>query len=140
MHSNKICIAIIVSVLQTGCGDKAQRHLYDKSYKSGSVSCMRLQVTPYDKKMESILRQYYNFSTKCPYVLQVEHKNGIICNSSYNAPQKALTNFPNSYLKLELHKGLSLLYSYYIDLDHKPDESDISEGMDRLERDLGIAP
>jgi len=71
--------------------------------------------------------------------LQVEHKNGIICNSSYNAPQKALSNFPNSYLKLELHKGLLLLYSYYIDLDHKPDDSDISEAMDRLKRELGIA-
>ena len=129
---------MIVSVLLTGCGDKAQSHLYDKHYKSGTLSCMRLQVIPYDKKIESTLHKYYDFSTKCPYVLQVEHKNSIVCNSSYNAPQKALSNFPNSYLKLELHKGLSLLYSYYIDLDHKPDESDISEGMERLQYDLGI--
>ena len=122
----------------TGCEEKAQRNFYGKGLEKGRLSCMRLEVIPYDLEIETAIKREYPFAQHCSYLLRVEHKSCIVCNSSYNATEKSLGHLPNSYLKLMLyHKG-TLRYSYYIDLDHRPERSDVTAAMKQVESDLGI--
>jgi hypothetical protein len=39
---------------------------------------------------------------------------------------------------MEIRRGLTLQYSYYIDLDHKPGASDIKRGFNRIKEDLEL--
>ncbi|SFV90429.1 hypothetical protein MNB_SV-4-1323 [hydrothermal vent metagenome] len=126
-----------VSLLMlTGCTQKAERTFYDKQITKQPIECMKLAVTPPDKQMEQTMKKLYHFTESCPYTLTLSYKSGIVCNSHYNAQSKALGKMPNSYMNLELRRGFKLLYSYYIDLDHKPGEEEIREGFKTLRSDL----
>ena len=120
----------------TGCTQKGERTFYDKNITNQTIPCMKLAVTPPNKQMAQTMRQLYRFTQSCPYTLTLSYKSGIVCNSHYNAQTKALGKMPNSYMNLELRRGFKLLYSYYIDLDHKPGEEDIREGFETLRNDL----
>lgn len=139
MYLSRLCIALIVYLFVTGCEEKAQRNFYGKGVEKGALSCMRLEVSPYDLEIGTAIKKEYPFTPHCPNLLSVEHKSCIVCNSSYNVTQKSLGHLPNSYLKLMLYRRGTLRYSYYIDLDHKPDSSDITAAMRVLRSDLGIA-
>jgi hypothetical protein len=39
---------------------------------------------------------------------------------------------------MEIRKGMSLEYSYYIDLQHKPNSQDIQKGWQQITKDLDI--
>jgi len=121
-----------------GCQQNAQRTFYDKEIKNRSIECLKLTVTPEDSGIRKELESLYAFSRQCPYTLNVRYKSGIICNSPYNPQKKALGKMPTSYLNLELRKGFKLLYSYYTDLDHKPNSEDIEEGFKTLQNDLHL--
>ena len=123
----------------TGCGNDAQVNVYDKQILSHPPECLSLHIVPLDKEMERYLQSLYRFKADCPTALSVSYKSGIVCNSHYNAQQKALSNFPNSYLTMEIRKGFSLRYSYYIDLDHKPDKADLRSGFARIRKDLKLS-
>jgi len=132
----KTLLGAAAVLLLNACNDKSIVTVYDKSVTKTPVKCLSLQSVPEDKKMREILLKRYPFKAGCPQRLSVSYKSGIVCNSAYNAPQKALSNFPNSYLNMEIRKGLSLQYSYYIDLDHKPDAADIEKGFEQIKDDL----
>ncbi len=132
----KIPLLAAFLLILTGCTQKAERTFYDKNITSQTIPCMKLAVTPPDKQMEQTLRELYPFAKACPYTLTLSYKSGIVCNSHYNAQTKALGKMSNSYMNLELRKGFKLLYSYYIDLDHKPGEEEIREGFETLRSDL----
>jgi len=132
----KTVLSGIMALFLTACNDKSVVTVYDKSVSNTPIKCLSLQVVPEDKAMRKTLLSLYPFSEGCTQRLSVSYKSGIVCNSAYNAPQKALSNFPNSYLNMEIRRGLSLQYSYYIDLDHKPDASDIRKGFEKIKDDL----
>lgn len=135
---NKTLFLFVALLLLTACNDKSIVTVYDKSIIKTPVKCLSLQIVPEDKGMRETLVSLYQFKEGCQQRLSVSYKNGIVCNSAYNAPQKALSNFPNSYLNMEIRQGFSLQYSYYIDLDHKPDEGDIKKGFGRIKDDLKL--
>ncbi|WP_295421110.1 hypothetical protein [Sulfurovum sp.] len=120
----------------TGCDSDPLVTFYNKNIQNKKIDCMQLSVMPKDKEITSTLQDLYPFSQTCNYRLEVSFKDNIVCNSHYNAQSKALGKMPSSYLKMELRHGLSLQYSYYIDLDHKPNSSDLQKGFDRLKKDL----
>jgi len=132
----KYSIIVLALLMLTGCTQKAERTFYDKQITKQPIECMKLAVTPPDKQMEQTMRKLYHFTESCPYTLTLSYKSGIVCNSHYNAQSKALGKMPNSYMNLELRRGFKLLYSYYIDLDHKPGEEEIREGFKTLRSDL----
>jgi hypothetical protein len=133
----KILSAVLLALLLLhGCGRKAQRTFYDKESAHKPIDCLKLNVTPPDASMQRTMKKLYHFTTACPYTLTLSYKSGIVCNSHYNAQTKALGKMPSSYLNLEVRRGFRLLYSYYIDLDHKPDSSDIQEGFEAVQEDL----
>jgi hypothetical protein len=118
------------------CGDRAYVNVYDRNITRTPIPCLRLKVFPPDPDAQRAVESLYRFSDRCPYTLELSTKSGIHCNSNANVPQKATSNFPSAYLRMELRRGMRLLYSYYIDLTHKPDAEDIERGFDRLRNDL----
>jgi hypothetical protein len=96
-------------------------------------------VFPEKATLEKAARKRYPFRDDCPVLLEVKHKENICCNSNQNVQQKALSNFPHHFLRLEVRRGLTLLYSYYIDLDHPADADDLQRAFERMEEELGDA-
>ncbi len=125
--------------LLTACDDsKPVVNIYHKEITQTPLPCMKLTVFPEEKDLSDALMKLYPFKNDCPLVLSVSYKSSIHCNSGYNACRQALGNFPTSYLKMELRRGLGLQYSYYIDLNSKPDGADVQKGFERMEKDLKI--
>jgi len=56
--------------------------------------------------------------------------------SGYNASGQSLGKFPKSFLKLEVRKGFTMEYSYYIDLLNNVDSDDVEEGFATLKKDI----
>jgi len=129
-------LTITALLLLTACDDKAMVNIYKKQITQTPISCMKLSVFPEEPMITKTLNKRYHFSDDCDLTLEVSHKSGIKCNSSFNAARKTLSTFPSSYLKMELRRGMTLQYSYYIDLTKKPAESDVNRGFDRVEKDL----
>ncbi|MCF6206431.1 MAG: hypothetical protein L3J47_06015 [Sulfurovum sp.] len=130
--------SIIAMLLLAGCQKDATVTIYDKQVTQTPISCLALRVVPENRVITQTLRSLYHFDPACKQRLEVSYKSGIVCNSPYNAPQKTLSTFPSSYLNMEIRKGFMLQYSYYVDLDHKPDESDVKEGFERIASDLKL--
>jgi len=131
-------ILAALGIVLSGCQKKAYVNTYDPAITRTPLPCLGLRVFPPDKEAEQSLRSLYAFSDNCPYTLELSTKSGIHCNSNANVPQKVTSNFPSAYLRMELRKGMRLLYSYYIDLTHKPKAEDIREGFERLREDLKL--
>ncbi len=123
--------------LYAGCGDNSISKLYDTSYKNRTIPCLKLSVFPRNKNMEKYFKKLYPFKQKCEYILLVSYKAGIVCNSNQNAPRKTLSNFPNSYLRMEINRNMNdLIYSYYIDLNDKVSKDDIENGLKNIKKNL----
>ena len=127
-----ICFTLFFSA----CNDSsAFVNFYDKSLKDKRLKCISY-IPASNKDLDLELLKLYKFSKKCPYTLELSYKNNIVCNSPYNVPQKVNSNFPSAYIKLEVRKGFKLEYSYYKDLTHKTNLSDLKEAFERLKDDI----
>ncbi len=129
---------LLLPFLFTGCQDRSYVKVYDKNLSRTSLPCLALRVFPPDPAAQRTLRELYPFRGDCPYTLQVATKAGIHCNSNTNVPMKVTSNFPSAYLRMELRRGMKLLYSYYIDLTEAPGPSEIEAAFRRLERDVPL--
>jgi hypothetical protein len=134
----KLFCSCIVALMLVGCDDGSIVTVYDKSIKTTPIECLRVSIMPQDKQIEQSIKSLYSFKDVCNYSLNISYKSSIVCNSPYNAAQKNLSAFPNSYLNMEIRKGMSLEYSYYIDLQHKPNSQDIQKGWQQITKDLDI--
>ncbi|HIP62321.1 MAG TPA: hypothetical protein EYG98_07160 [Sulfurovum sp.] len=112
--------------------------IYDKSLTKAPIKCMKLIVFPEDINITETMRGLYDFDDKCPLKLEISYREGIHCNSNQNADRKALSNFPQSYLRMELRKGLRLQYSYYTDLSDAVDTVALENAFKRIKKDLDI--
>ena len=97
---------------------------------------MRLVVFPPDKLLEQTLNNLYKFSPDCDYRLEVSKKGGIVCNSNQNAAKKTLSNFPSTYLRMDISKENKRVYSYYIDLLDSVSDDDIKSAFLRMKKDI----
>jgi len=138
-HLPKTALLLAAVWLLTACNDKSIVTVYDQSVMRSPVTCLRLLVVPDDVVIRETLESLYAFQKECQQRLEVSYRSQIVCNSAYNAPQKALSNFPTGYLNMEIRKGLKLQYSYYIDLDRKPDASDVKKGFAQIKKDLKLS-
>jgi hypothetical protein len=122
---------IFIALLFGGCKD----NVYVNNNLKDKINC--LSYIPVSKNSLDLgLLKLYKFNSNCPYKLNLEYKDSIACNSSFNAPTKATTAFPNSYIKLEVKNGFKIVYSYYKDLTSKPDLDDLEDAFDRLKEDI----
>lgn len=128
--------SLVTALLLAGCGEHPVVTLYDHNLTRTAIPCLSLQVFPPDPQARKTIEALYPFKTQCPYTLTLGTKEGIVCHSFGNAPTKATSDFPSAYLRMELRRGMKLLYSYYVDLTHAPEASDIRNAFSRLRQDL----
>jgi hypothetical protein len=126
----------IIALFVVGCEEKAMVNIYDKSLIKHPTKCLSLRLFPEDTAMKQALEKHMTFDPSCPYRLEVSYKNGIHCNSNQNSDRKALSAFPSSYLRMEIRRGMQLLYSYYIDLSQSAKPKDMSAGIQRILDDV----
>jgi len=129
----KVSIVLLILFL-SNCSDDATVVHYHKQ--QGTLPCLKLVVFPPDAQITNTLTKLYTFSDQCPYELQASRKNGITCNSNQNADKKALSNFPSGYIRLDVYKKRTYIYSYYKDLTDKLTKEDITQAFERLKDDL----
>lgn len=110
--------------------------VFDESVSENKIPCLRLVVLPSDKVLESTLHNLYSFDEECEYRLEVSKKGGIVCNSNQNAAKKTLSNFPSTYLRMDVSKNSKPVYSYYIDLLDSVSSEDVKSGFNRLHQDI----
>ena len=125
-----------IILLLTACEEKAKPVVTRNSDFPTPIKCMQLDSLDVDKTLINRLNELYSFDKTCPLTLTISYKKDIVCNSTQNVYRKNSGKFPKSYLKMELRKGLDVVYSYYIDLYHNVDVDDLNEGFKRLKQDL----
>ena len=130
--------AAVLALLCTGCDDRTYVNIYDKNITHTRIECLDFVVLPPDEKMEKFILSLYPFKKNCPYRLDISYKSRIHCNAAQNAARGAVGNFPSAYLRMELRRGMKLLYSYYIDLTRPAEKSDIKKGFERIRKDLSL--
>ena len=99
---------------------------------------MEFRLLPPRKDLENAFRSLYPFRRHCPFLLEVQHKENIRCNSTHNVQQKCLGQMPHHFLRMTLRKGLSPLYEYYVDLDRPPGPEEAKRAFGRMAEDLKI--
>lgn len=119
-----------------GCSDSATVNIFDKTISKTKIECMSLVVFAPDEEIQKTLNGLYSFEKQCSIKMDVSHKSSIVCNSNQNSQQKALSNFPTSYLKIQISKDGKLFYSYYIDLKDAVTQKDIKVAFERIKKDL----
>ncbi len=119
-----------------GCEEKAKPVIKKSQTLTTPIDCMALNTIGLEKDFVATLKGQYPFDESCSLKLNLSYKKDIVCNSSYNAMSKNMGRFPKSFVKLELRKGLGVVYSYYVDLYSNVDEDDLIEGVEQLKKDL----
>ncbi len=129
-------LLIILTLFFTACEEKSKPVIIKNSSLSTPIKCISLNRLEVEPKFISELEKLYDFNSSCNYKLTISYKKDIVCNSSYNAVAKTTGKFPKSYLKFELRDGMTIVYSYYIDLYDNVDTEDIRDGFLKLKMDL----
>ena len=123
-------------LLLTACQEKMKPIVIKNSSLETPISCLNLNILDQEDDLVNQLNQLYKFKKSCNYRLTLTYKQDIVCNSSYNVGLKSMGKFPKSFLKLEVRKGLNVLYSYYVDLYSNANNDDVEEGFSQLKNDL----
>jgi len=132
----KVVVIYIFFFFFQGCSDNASVNIFDEKLSKTKIDCMKLVVFPPDTKVQNTLAELYTFDDSCAVELEVSQKSSIVCNSNQNTQKKALSNFPTSYLRMQISKNGQLFYSYYIDLVDSVSEEDIKIAFKRIKKDL----
>jgi len=132
----KKTILLMILLLFTACEEKRKPVISVDTNMKLPLSCLKLNPLESEERFEATLKKLYTFKANCPHQLTLSYKKDIVCNSGYNASGQSLGKFPRSFLKLEVRKGLSVEYSYYIDLLDNIENNDVEEGFARLKKDI----
>jgi len=129
-------ISLMGIFMMTGCGKKSEALIKQDVNLSTPIACISLNEFAIEKNFIETLHTLYAFDKHCDLKLTVKYKKDIVCNSPYNPNSKNTSQFPKSFLNLELRKGLNVVYSYYIDLYNNVDEEDVTDAFKRVMKDL----
>jgi len=132
----KSTVFLMMLVLLAGCEEKRKPVISVDTNVQLPLSCLKLNLLESEKSFEATLKKLYIFKANCPHQLTLSYKKDIVCNSGYNASGQSLGKFPKSFLKLEVRKGFTVEYSYYIDLLNNVESDDVEEGFARLKKDI----
>jgi len=111
-------------------------NVFDEKIAKEEISCLKLVV--FDKDVKETLQELYSFDESCDVLLEVSLKSSITCNSNQNVDKKILSNFPSSYLRMQLYKGKTLFFSYYIDLKESVSKKDVKNAFLRVQKELNF--
>ncbi|WP_156022353.1 hypothetical protein [Sulfurimonas hongkongensis] len=111
-------------------------NIFNEKIAKEEITCMKLVV--FDKDVKETLQELYSFDESCDKWLEVSLKSSITCNSNQNVDKKILSNFPSSYLRMQLYKGKILFFSYYIDLEEEVSKKDVKNAFLRVQKELNF--
>jgi hypothetical protein len=135
----QLSLLLFSPFLFSGCDNTdAMVNVYDPSILKNPPTCLKLQVFPSNTMIEETMHKLYRFDPHCPVRLDISYRNGITCNSTFNVQTKSLSGFPSSYLNMEIRKGFSLKYSYYVDLKSDVTSEDLEEGFEKIREDMQL--
>jgi len=123
-------------LLLTACEEKRKPVISMGANMQLPLSCLKLNLLESKESFEATLKKLYTFKANCPHQLTLSYKKDIVCNSGYSASEQSLGKFPKSFLKLEVRKGFTVEYSYYIDLLNNIESDDVVEGFATLKKDI----
>ena len=129
-------ILVLSIFFLVACEKKSAPTIVIDSHLTTPIQCMALNTIGIEKPFVNKLQLLYTFDNRCDLKLTVKYKKDIVCNSPYNPNMKNVSQFPKSFLHLELRKGFKVLYSYYIDLYSNVDEEDIESAFLTLKKAL----
>jgi len=129
---------ILIALLLMGCSKKSEPIVKKDADLTTPVQCMALNELGIEKNFIKKLHSLYAFGECCNLKLTLKYKKDIVCNSPYDPNRKNVSQFPKSFLNLELRRGFKTEYSYYIDLYSNVNEEDIEDAMLRLKKDLEV--
>ena len=139
MKNIKYTIPLLFVLILSGCGGKPYITFYDKNISQKHINCLKLEVFPPNEEMDNYIHTLYDdFKDDCEYRLKVSTKDSIHCSSTANVPEKVTSNFPSSYLRLDLYKGIRLVYGYYIDLTSPADKGDVKDAFEQMREDVKL--
>ncbi len=133
-----LLLLILITAFLSGCEDRSIVSIYDKNILKQPPKCLALMVMPPNKGIEKRLKKIYKFDDKCKYRMEVSWKSNIHCTSNQNSEKKALSAFPNSFLRIDIRKGMRVSYDYYIDLTKPATADDVEDAMERIIKDLKL--
>jgi len=133
----KSIIILSIIFIFSGCEEKAKPIIINKANSQKPITCLKLDILE-NNKLTQHLKELYNFKQSCKYTLTLKFKKDIVCNSTQNIGLKSMGKFPQSFIQLEVRKGLNPIYSYYIDLYHNANNDDIDKGFKQLKKDIKL--
>jgi len=135
---SKSLIIAILAIISVGCGDDGSIVVIkDDNITHNTPPCLSLEIYPYSTGFEKVVKKSVSIEKNCRYRMQISTAESIHCNSSFNAPLKSTSNFPNAYLRIELRRGMDILATYYKDFTSPPDEDDLKKALQKL-RSAGV--
>jgi len=138
MSNIKYIFIGIVILIFMGCEEKAKPVIIENSAIKKPISCLAFEKVDNNALIKE-LESMYSFLDSCEYKLSLKYKKDIVCNSAYNTNMKSMGKFPKSFIQLEVRKGLTPVYSYYVDLYHNANSDDLREAFAKLKEDILIA-
>ena len=135
-YLNKV-ILILLLIFLYGCTPKS-KPVISKDANLSNIKCIALNTIGVSKPFVSTLNSLYHFDNSCNLKLYITYKKDIVCNSPYNPNRKNVSEFPKSFLNLELKNGFKTEYSYYIDLYSNVDKNDVKSAFLKLKKDLNL--
>ena len=128
----KIPLYFVAVLLLVACNDKSMLHIYDKTLTQKPIKCMKLVVSPASASISKSMSSLYRFDDDCSLELKLSHKDDIHCNSNQNADRKALTAFPQSYLRIDIVEGMDTKLAYYRDLSDEVSDDDLESAFEKI--------
>lgn len=132
----KALLILFASIFFISCSDNAMVNIFNEKIAKEEIECVKLVTL--DSDVKKTLEELYSFDASCDIWLEVSLKSAISCNSNQNIDKKALSNFPSSYLRMQLYKGKTLFYSYYEDLEKEVSSKDVKKAFLRMKKDLNF--
>jgi len=134
----RISIYFVAVLLLVACNDGSMLNIYDKSITQKHIKCLKLVIYPQSSSISESMHKLYRFDDNCPLRLELSYKSNIHCNSNQNADRKALTMFPQSYLRIDIREGLDMKLGYYRDLLDEVGSDDLKSAFDRIDEVLDL--
>jgi hypothetical protein len=129
----KLGVFLLLAFFLLGCEDKSYfKQVYNKKLFSKKISCLRLELSPYNQELYEYSQTLFFFIKECPTTLQIRYKTDIGCNSPYKT-----ANF-SSFVELNLVQNNKTYFTIYKDLQDEDIKNEIKKAFVYLQKHIVI--
>lgn len=126
-------LAFFISFFFSSCEDKSYyTKVYNKTLYNKPLSCLDLELTPYNKEVFTFTKSLYRFDSQCPTTLKVRYKTDIGCNSPYKTADFS------SFVELNLVENNETYFTIYKDFKDENINNEIKSGFTYLQKQINL--